>query len=203
MEGLKEGLIGICLFMIGGHFVLFLQSGKRYQKITKIVLELSGICLFVVLVFGNLGERRIEEYWNRLEQTLEKIQGDELNEKSMNISEIEKDSDAFQELLMDSVENKLVQEVKSKINNSKIGEEYTVNQVFLEDGILNVALVSKENSGNMNETENTMPVEKVSIEVNITCQNQDSISDKEKCQLKEEIAEVLEMEQRNLEVILQ
>lgn len=203
MEGIKEGLIGICLFMIGGRFVLFLQSGKRYQKSTKIVLELSGISLFIALVLSGTGERSMEAYWNRLEQTGEIMQGDAFYGKSMDSSEIEQESTAFQELFMDSIESKTAEEIKSKINNSEIGEKYTVYQAFWEEKILYVTLSLKEDCENRNEIKRIVPVENVSIDVNGTCQNQNSISDIQESQLKEEIAAVLEMDQCNLEVVLQ
>lgn len=219
MENLKEGLIEICLFMIGGHFILLLQSGKRYYKITQIVLELSCISLFIILLFSNWEAGNIEEYWNTLEQTTKDMENDVFDEKSLCFHEIEKDGDAFQALLMDSAENELAVEIKSKINNSEIGGDYTVKQVFLEDELLNVTLVPKENSEKMDEMiekkemesgdetemdrKNIVSIEKVIVDVNFICQKQKSVSDKEKSQLEEDIAKVLEMDRRNLEVTLQ
>ena len=209
MENLKEGLIGICLFMIGGHFVLLLQSGKQYQKITKIVLELSCVSLFIILVFRNWKAGNAEEYWNTLEQTTGNMEKNVFDEKDLYFYEVEENSDTFRDLLMDSAENELSKEIKSKINNSKIGEGYEVKQVVLEDELLHVTLGPKEYCEKMDEMERIVSIEKVSVDVNINCQKQKSVSDQEKSQpeeksqLEEEIAKVLEMDRRNLEVTLQ
>ena len=209
MENLKEGLIGICLFMIGGHFVLLLQSGKQYQKITKIVLELSCVSLFIILVFRNWKAGNAEEYWNTLEQTTGNMEKNVFDEKDLYFYEVEENSDTFSDLLMDSAENELSKEIKSKINNSKIGEGYEVKQVVLEDELLHVTLEPKEYCEKMDEMERIVSIEKVSVDVNINCQKQKSVSDQEKSQpeeksqLEEEIAKVLEMDRRNLEVTLQ
>lgn len=209
MENLKEGLIGICLFMIGGHFVLLLQSGKQYQKITKIVLELSCVSLFIILVFRNWKAGNAEEYWNTLEQTTGDMEKNVFDEKDLYFYEVEENSDTFSDLLMDSAENELSKEIKSKINNSKIGEGYEVKQVVLEDELLYVTLGPKEYCEKMDEMERIVSIEKVSVDVNINCQKQKSVSDQEKSQpeeksqLEEEIAKVLEMDRRNLEVTLQ
>ena len=84
-----------------------------------------------------------------------------------------------------------------------------VKQVVLEDELLHVTLGPKEYCEKMDEMERIVSIEKASVDVNINCQKQKSVSDQEKSQpeeksqLEEEIAKVLEMDRRNLEVTLQ
>ena len=70
---MKEGLIQICLFMLGGQWILFLQCGKRYEKITKIVLELLGISLMITTLGKSIGKMDFTDYLTKLQQNVQEF----------------------------------------------------------------------------------------------------------------------------------
>ena len=166
-QSLKEGLIQICLFMLGGQWILFLQCGKRYEKITKIVLELLGISLMITTLGKSIGKMDFTDYLTKLQQYLHEFSTSENQKDVMSMYEFQRECDDISQLFSSTLENETTKEIKFKINNSKIGGEYSVYAVSWKEYILVLHLTAYENSDDgKSESDVILPVKPVVIEIN-------------------------------------
>lgn len=224
-QSLKEGLIQICLFMLGGQWILFLQCGKRYEKITKIVLELLGISLMITTLGKSIGKMDFTDYLTKSQQNVQEFSTSENQKDVMSMYEFQRECDDISQLFSSTLENETTKEIKFKINNSKIGGEYSVYAVSWKENILVLHLTAHENSDDgKSESDVILPVEPVVIEINDVDTddglqgnelqenelkenesqvNGIQINGLQEANLREQIADILGMDENCLEVILE
>lgn len=226
-----EQIKNLCLFMICGQTLLYFQSGKKYEKICRMILELlilAGIVGMILNFLQSLGFRKgemeaagsaVAGMQRRMEEALEKQL--EMEGFSENI---------FEDDMLDTMlEKYTVNEIKSRYNYFANQYGYEIQMIKRENNKLQVFLNevggeegnSTENSAKIAEIEK---IEKIEIGEIVSDgedegggQEKKSGSEQQEREIyfgggerkKEELetfrrqlALVLSMEEKNLEVIL-
>lgn len=213
-----EQIKNLCLFMICGQTLLYFQSGKKYEKICRMILELlilAGIVGMILNFLQSLGFRKgemeaagsaVAGMQRRMEEALEKQL--EMEGFSENI---------FEDDMLDTMlEKYTVNEIKSRYNYFANQYGYEIQMIKRENNKLQVFLNevggeegnSTENSAKIAEIEKIEKIEKIEIGEIVSDGEDEIYSDgggrkKEELEtFRRQLALVLSMEEKNLEVIL-
>lgn len=153
LEQIKE----LCLFMICGQTLLYFQSGKKYEKICRMILELlilAGIVGMILNFLQSLGFRKgemeaaggtVAGMQRSMEESLSKQLGTE------GIAEDFLAGDALNEL----IEKYTASEIKSRYNNYTNQYGFEIQEVKKQDNKLRVFLKESDEK----EVQNEMPEE--------------------------------------------
>lgn len=192
-----EVLKRVGIFLICGQMILHFRAGEKYTKYIKLVLNLMILIQLVLPILSFFRVFEEESFFEMIE-----VYGESLEEKykqagaemSLEFQELE------DELVLDEdmsfLENEVIrqtkEEVKSKLNNLIIEEEYQVDYVEWENDVSNgieVYVKRKEN-------DDRVKIEKIQI------QQEDTKKGEEVEALREKFAVSLGILEENVEVYL-
>lgn len=224
---MKESLKELCFFMICGQTLLFFQSGKKYEKICRMILELLilvGIAGMILSFLQSLGFRKgeitaaggaVENMRHSMEEALNRQLG------GTEETDIREDNFLWEESMEELLETYTLEEIKSKYNYlaerygakmEKIERTEEKIRVFLKEektGETDGDMENEEAENERNPAKNT-EIEKIKIgEIRIgqetaekeKQQEEDAISFQKEA-FREEFARALSIDEENLEVVL-
>lgn len=153
LEQLKE----LCLFMICGQTLLYFQSGKKYEKICRMILELlilAGIVGMILNFLQSLGFRKGE-----METAGGAVAGmrrsmEEALSKQLGIEGSENDLPAG-EMLEGLIERRTSQEIKTRYNHFAKQYGFEIQEVKKQSDKLQVFLKTFDEEGAMPRTQET------------------------------------------------
>lgn len=223
-----EQIKDLCLFMICGQTLLYFQSGKKYEKICRMILELlvlAGIVGMILNFLQSLGFRKGE-----MEAAGGAVAGmqrsmEEALSKQLGAEGIEEDF-LSGDVLENLVEKHTLEEIKSRYNYFAQQYGFEICGVEMQNEKIRVLLKETDEAGEtemQEETENAgnpakiaeiEPVEIAEIEWNESEENdrgtegaegrseKNGIEKKKLETFRRQLALVLAMEEEKLEVIL-
>lgn len=212
LEQIKE----LCLFLICGQTLLYFQSGKKYEKICRMILELlilAGIVGAILNFLQSAGFRKGE-----MEAAGSAVAGMQRNmeealSRQLGMEGISEDFLAG-EAMENLIEKYTVEEIKSSYNNFAKEYGYEIQKIKNEKDKLQVFLKSvqkkeKDYEENSAETDGIEQVEIGEIRIdkgdNRETEEKEEYPEKSGEELKSfrrQFALVLGMEEEKLEVIL-
>lgn len=214
LEQIKE----LCLFLICGQTLLYFQSGKKYEKICRMILELlilAGIVGAILNFLQSAGFRKGE-----MEAAGSAVAGMQRNmeealSKQLGMEGISGNFLAGEEMEK-LIEKHTTEEIKSSYNNFAMEYGYEIQKIKNEKDKLQVFLIDvrkneKDYEDNSAETDGIKPVEigEISIDRGYSKETEEEMSEKDPEKSEEELtsfrrqfALVLGMEEEKLEVIL-
>lgn len=214
LEQIKE----LCLFLICGQTLLYFQSGKKYEKICRMILELlilAGIVGAILNFLQSAGFRKGE-----MEAAGSAVAGMQRNmeealSKQLGMEGISGNFLAGEEMEK-LIEKHTTEEIKSSYNNFAMEYGYEIQKIKNEKDKLRVFLIDvrkneKDYEDNSAKTDGIEPVEigEISIDRGDSKETKEEMSEKDPEKSEEELksfrrqfALVLGMEEEKLEVIL-
>ena len=142
---MREQIKELCLFMICGQTLLYFQSGKKYEKICRMILELlvlAGIVGMILNFLQSLGMQKGE--MQALGGAVASMQRsmEEALTKQLDAGDLEEDF--ISGISMESlVEKYTMEEIKSKYNSFAEQYGYEIEEVKQKDDKLHVLLKEK------------------------------------------------------------
>ncbi len=212
MEHIKE----ICFFIICGQTLLHFQSGKKYEKICRMILQLLILAVMAGFLLAVLQSAGLYEDSAR-EASGKAVAGDGLSVQESIGSSVEKqlagmeESDFMNKISLENmIEEYTCSEICTEINNITMKYGIRTKEVQVLEDRVRIIVSYRENAEkteNMPDNDDGNPADKISVEkIEIGVQKEDFESGREEKspsaeELRKEIAARLQTEPEKLEVI--